>query len=483
MYNGFLHKRLKGKELKIETDIHKNAQIKRAASTNVDMYRTQSLARTNQWIRQNQGTKTEAVLAQGSTLLVHPEQHNFRDYSPMGSVYVRKYVPEKTRVLLTTTQYFHGHYIQEPFNTASPNIQKGRWLRPRNKPTEIGDHMTYKEVNEIKRVQDSVNEIKVCGEPIDPKQLTQPEWRQANRARFLTKKGFDLRLRTKFAGKFDRQVWKTREEYALGCEYKGGYEETGNICRGREKNKEVARKCFDSASPRDTWYDRLNQSTSIRKYISDKVLEQIEANKQRLHSMIDIPTSPTKVIDGTNENLFREGTTSSIPDYERIDEKKEEHDHDEKCHKRAVTSTNPGGLKPEELRSVKTGYFRPLLAKKYSIPRPETKVYKKSLENHYFVNNASPAKDALNKRSELQWTHLNLSSTHIIKQQLTNDHWTSEFNGGMQEVIQKLKEDRNIKTPAENFKSKFEGFDRYASPSRIAKTRDGNLKYRLSTGS
>jgi len=35
----------------------------------------------------------------------------------------------------------------------------------------------------------------------------------------------------------------------------------------------------------------------------------------------------------------------------------------------------------------------------------------KSLENHYFVNNASPAKDALNKRSELQWTHLNLSST------------------------------------------------------------------------
>ena len=91
MYSGFMHKKVNAQVVREEKQKAKANRAALSTDDKVDLYTSQSVARTNQWIHQNANTKTASILSQGSTMLIHPEHHQFRDYSPLGSVYVRKY--------------------------------------------------------------------------------------------------------------------------------------------------------------------------------------------------------------------------------------------------------------------------------------------------------------------------------------------------------------------------------------------------------
>jgi hypothetical protein len=53
------------------------------------------------------------------------------------------YVPEKNRILLSTSKYFQEHYIQEPYDKMAPILNKNKWLRPRQKTREINHKMKW----------------------------------------------------------------------------------------------------------------------------------------------------------------------------------------------------------------------------------------------------------------------------------------------------------------------------------------------------
>jgi hypothetical protein len=91
MYNGFAEKKRAKQAQQTAQCCAQRARVQTAVTANAAGYSTQSQIRTNQWIQQNVNTRTATLLSQGSIGLIHPEQHVFRDYSPVGNVYVRKY--------------------------------------------------------------------------------------------------------------------------------------------------------------------------------------------------------------------------------------------------------------------------------------------------------------------------------------------------------------------------------------------------------
>ena len=93
--------------------------------------------RKDDWIKRNIDTELATKLQEGTCDLSNAIHHQFRDYIPYANVYTRQYVPEKERVLINTLQYFKGHYIQEPYDSSSPSIQKSNYLRKQLKEKEL----------------------------------------------------------------------------------------------------------------------------------------------------------------------------------------------------------------------------------------------------------------------------------------------------------------------------------------------------------
>ncbi len=102
-------------------------------------------------------------------------------------------MPEKNRILLTSTQYFHDHYVKEPFNGESGQASPLKLLRPRNKTAEIRDRMVYAHAHENQRITEAIAAVKCTTEPIDPSFLVNPQWRPEEKEKFLTQVSY-LRL-------------------------------------------------------------------------------------------------------------------------------------------------------------------------------------------------------------------------------------------------------------------------------------------------
>jgi len=112
----------------------------------------------------------------------------------------------------------------------------------------------------------SVGKTDYTSEPINTKMLTRSQFHIDN-----TKTQYKIRLRQKFSNKYDKQVWNTVEEYPLREKYKGGFEETGNVIRKRNKNKELNKRynSLNAAQKNST------QSISIRQFISEHAINEI----------------------------------------------------------------------------------------------------------------------------------------------------------------------------------------------------------------
>jgi hypothetical protein len=90
MFSGFMHRKQAATANSEAKRQVRERRIVTTATTNSPLYTSQSAARTNQWIQQNINTRAASILAQGSSELLHPDHHQFRNNSPIGSVYVRK---------------------------------------------------------------------------------------------------------------------------------------------------------------------------------------------------------------------------------------------------------------------------------------------------------------------------------------------------------------------------------------------------------
>jgi hypothetical protein len=101
-----------------------------------------SSSRKLAWIQQNIHSDVANALINGANPFINIEQHQFREYTPYANIYVRKYMPEKERVMATAVKYFNGHYVKEPYcNT--PSIDHSCWTRKRLPHKELGISLTY----------------------------------------------------------------------------------------------------------------------------------------------------------------------------------------------------------------------------------------------------------------------------------------------------------------------------------------------------
>jgi len=214
-------------------------------------------------------------------------------------------------------------------------------------------------------------------------------FRVLDKSKFLTKQGFKLGLRRNFAGTYTGQAWECVKGYPLENEYKGGFEETGNIERKRNKSKEIDKGSISAKNG----YKKV-ASDSIRTYISNKVFEKMKdkCNKQK-----------ELELDYNEEGSEKDDEI--IPQNETFYSWFHNHPTKE--------------IKPmaDNVRNVKTANVNGRM-----------KIYKKSLEANTIKK-----------------------SRRTTKEHFTNAQWKNEINESIRKAEQRLKLERSIRTPATNF--------------------------------
>ena len=126
----------------------KNAKLQRKLSApTINKNKTNVLgglssSRKLAWIQQNINSDVANALINGANPFTNIEQYQFREYTPYANIYLRKYMPEKERVLATSVKYFNGHYIKEPYSN-TPSIDHTCWTRKRMPQKELGISLTY----------------------------------------------------------------------------------------------------------------------------------------------------------------------------------------------------------------------------------------------------------------------------------------------------------------------------------------------------
>ena len=282
----------------------------------------------------------------------------------------------------------------------NPNVSIKEWIKQRCKTVELYNQIRIKNKTDNERIINEINKNNCSFEPIEAPE--NPEFRSVDKTKFLTKKGFNLRMKTCFGGTLDSQAWKCIEEYPLRENYKGGFNETGNFERKRDKNKELS-KDFNATNPKDIWDKRLKKSMSIRSYKSNNAINKIK----------------TIIKKKDNEDKYKK-----IQDVFNSEEKNMTLYTWFKLHPAEKTIENPSCN-----RNAKT-----------TLPATRMKLYKKSLEQHYstsgtcyskVIGNFYYSKDSDNKNK--------------------NTYWSYDLNEKLNEIEQKLEPTKNIKTPSINF--------------------------------
>jgi len=59
-----------------------------------------SRIRVNKWIKKNIKTVAASILSSGISTMENTDQYQFRDYSPIGNIYIRKYLKNKNYINL-----------------------------------------------------------------------------------------------------------------------------------------------------------------------------------------------------------------------------------------------------------------------------------------------------------------------------------------------------------------------------------------------
>jgi len=252
----------------------------------------------------------------------------------------------------------------------------------------------------------------------------------------MSTNGFVTRLRTQFKGKSDDQAWDVHKNFAFLNKYKGGFEETGDLNRKKNKNREVSPKNFSAVNPEDTWKNKLNTSISLRTYKAEEAMREV--TRESAPFMYENSTKSNQMLSkkesfcGSNELLKARGTSSI-----------------------AMPSL-----------TARTQHKMSLISNKSPSPKDNIKLYKKSLENRYFEDNSHPMKTVVAGREEAEIKNMTLSSVRIFKDQLSTKHWTSNFNKDIDAAFE-LKQLNKIKAPLENFYLRNDLLSKASSKSKV----------------
>jgi len=137
MFNGFINKKKEEELAKV-----KRAEFRKKTLTKTKNTQSQaSIQRSKIWSANNYNNDVAQILLYGANPYKHESLHEFRDYPQKGNIYLRTYIPEKQRVILSINEYFSRNYIKEPYNPKDPNVMNGLWLRKKAKDKHISKDM------------------------------------------------------------------------------------------------------------------------------------------------------------------------------------------------------------------------------------------------------------------------------------------------------------------------------------------------------
>lgn len=222
------------------------------------------------------------------------------------------------------------------------------------------------------------------------------DFRVLDKSKFRTRQGFKLGLRRGFAGAHTKQAWNCVKNYSLGDSYKGGFEEVGRVERRRDKSKEIA-KDFLAATPANS--HKKTASTSIRAYISNKVLKRME-DKINKQTELELNYNNKEIKERDDEIIPQNATL-----YSWFNNR----------------PSKPVKTAADNVRNARTAN-----------PNCRVKIYKKSLE----ANMGAGVVKARGSRKASQ---------------LVSAQWKDEPAESVNEAGKKLRLERSVRTPATNF--------------------------------
>jgi len=165
--------------------------------------------------------KSAQALNKGVIPIDHPSNHQFRTREKTkelsGSIYIRKCMTSRDRAHTEATNYRKA-YLNEVYNPNSPHTHQN-WLRPTNPNSRLNTKSRELPKREIE------------SEPLECKEYANPTWR--------------IDQKNKWVGKnFVFSKVPKKDEFFAKDPYLGGFEETGDLTRKRNKSREVGKSNF-----------------------------------------------------------------------------------------------------------------------------------------------------------------------------------------------------------------------------------------------
>jgi len=139
MFNAFTQR----KKIEEEKFSNKVERIKLLSHRNNNSKSMSSIKRAIAWAEKNKDNAVSEILQKGTGCYIPETFYQFRNHSEKGNVYLRHYVPDKQRIIITTREYFQRNYIKEPYNPKEPNIRKDLWVRVKAKENQFTDHLMF----------------------------------------------------------------------------------------------------------------------------------------------------------------------------------------------------------------------------------------------------------------------------------------------------------------------------------------------------
>jgi len=225
-------------------------------------------------------------IRQGSTPLLHPAHHKFRedDLGTKANIYIKRYYPSSQRAEQEEVDYKNSHLPLEGYKVTSPH-NTSTWLRAEDKSKHLVPRtMLLNSQFTQSRLDGVAKASKVYNfEIIDKELIDQPVWRRIEKERWSSPGGFNRHTKP-----LTSVPWKTPEYMSEGL-YVGGYTEIGDVSRVRDKDKEI--------STTKNSMRQMTSCTSLRSLHSDRTYSrQIQLSSHHsLKAAISTSSSRTRV--------------------------------------------------------------------------------------------------------------------------------------------------------------------------------------------
>jgi len=296
MYNFFTHRRDAESAEQQSKRASRSARLAVVKEQKKDQLRRVSIGRAVEWTGKHMSEDYAKTVKAGGIPLFHPSSHQFR-LSPKESshsIYVRHYVPAKTRAEAAATDYSHAYLgCKQEYDRNSPHTHTDWVRKPDPRKFLYGPRTVYKRQDDESRLKTTASEKRLVSlEGIDRFKTTFPVFRPRTK-----EQDTDITEFNHFVKGYDKQstAWATPPVYESE-RYIDGFAVTGDLSKKREKAKEVNPTDFALTSPKDPWSLWTSASPSVRDLKSAEQLRKLD--------LVPSSQSPTKATTGPSSALL-----------------------------------------------------------------------------------------------------------------------------------------------------------------------------------